>query len=355
MHDALFGTAEGARIRCGLCPHACLIAEGESGWCGARGVDEGVLRARTYGLVSSLAVDPIEKKPVFHYSPGSSVLSLGSVGCSMRCGHCQNWQISRPKGDDGSLSLRFVEPGTVVSMALAERCPGIAFTYNEPVIWLEYVLDVGRLARASGLFTIMVTNGYITAAGLYAFAEVVDVWRVDIKGFSEESVRRLCHVGHAQTIREQAVRAKREYGMHVECVTNVVPGINDSDEELRAIARWMASELGPMTPWHVTRFMPYLDFADVPATPIETLERARRIGREEGLAFVYLGNVSEPGGEDTRCPVCGVTAVRRSGFDVLARSLAPNGSCGSCGADLGIVIPACGGGVGQPGGDLPRG
>ena len=336
MHDALLGTAaEGGRVRCGLCPHACVMAEGERGWCGVRGVEGGRLRAHTYGLVSSIAVDPIEKKPVFHYHPGSRVLSLGGVGCSMRCGHCQNWQISRPKGDDGSVPLRFIEPEAVVQAAVREACPGIAYTYNEPVIWLEYVLDVGRIARASGLFNIMVTNGYVTPEGLDAFAEVIDVWRVDIKGFSEQSFRKLCHVGHPEIVRQQAVRAKHEHGMHVECVTNVVPSINDSDEELRAIARWIAAELGPLTPWHVTRFTPYLEFADLEPTPLSTLRRATAIGREEGLSFVFLGNVDVPGGEDTICPACGALVVRRRGFDVLAENVSASGGCGVCGADSG--------------------
>jgi pyruvate formate lyase activating enzyme len=342
MHDALLGEAEGDRIRCHLCPHACLIGEGARGWCGARGVEGGKLRALTYGLVSSIAVDPIEKKPVFHYRPGTDVLSLGSVGCSMRCGHCQNWQISRPKGDDGSVALQYVEPERAVSRALSENCPGIAFTYNEPVIWAEYVLDVGRIAHANGLFNIMVTNGYVTSAGLDLLAEVVDVWRVDIKGFAEESVRRLCHVGNAEIIREQAVRAKREHGMHVECVTNVVPTVNDSEEELRSIAHWIATELGPQTPWHVTRFIPYLEFADLAPTSLASLERAQEIGHEEGLDFVYLGNVDVPGGEDTVCPRCGDVAVRRRRFDVLAENISANGDCGSCNADLGLRMEVLG-------------
>jgi pyruvate formate lyase activating enzyme len=246
-----------------------------------------------------------------------------------------------PKGDDGSVSLRYVKPATVVSTAIAENCPGIAYTYNEPVIWLEYVLDVGRIARESGLFNVMVTNGYVTPEGLDAFAEVIDVWRVDIKGFSEEAVRKLCHVGHASVIREQAVRAKREHGMHVECVTNVVPTINDSEEELRAVAQWISRELGSDTPWHVTRFMPYLEFADLSPTPLSTLERAREIGHEAGLRFVYLGNVESPGGEDTICPNCGDLVVRRRGFDVLAENLTSDGACGSCGAPLGIRMDGC--------------
>lgn len=340
MHEALLGTAEGDRIRCGLCPHACLIAEGARGWCGARGVEDGELHALTYGLVSSIAVDPIEKKPVFHYFPGVDVLSLGSVGCSMHCGHCQNWQISRSSVDEGAVSLRYVSPEQVVAAAVREGCPGIAFTYNEPAIWLEYVLDCGRLAHEQGLFVVMVTNGYVTPEGLDAFAEVVDVWRVDVKAFSAEPFRHLCKVPHPEIVREQAVRAKHVHGMHVECVTNVVPGVNDSAEELTAIGHWIASELSADTPWHVTGFTPYLEFADTPPTPLSTLERAQEIGHAEGLHFVYLGNANAPGGEDTICPTCGDRVVTRRGFRVVADDLARDGQCGSCGRDLGITVEA---------------
>ena len=336
MHDALLGTPQGDRVRCGLCPHNCLIAEGATGVCGARGVEGGRLRALTYGLVSSIANDPIEKKPVFHYRPGSHVMSFGSVGCTMRCGHCQNWQISRPKGADGSVPLRFLDPAEALEFAVDARSDGIAYTYNEPVIWLEWVLDTGRLAREAGLFNVMVTNGYVTPAGLDLFAEVTDVWRVDIKGFSDEPFSKLCHVHHPEVVREQAVRAKHVHGMHVECVTNVVPTINDSDDELRAIATWIAEDLGPDTPWHVTRFVPYLEFADVPMTPLATLQRARDFAAEAGLRFVYLGNVDTPGGEDTSCPECGQVAVRRRGFTTLAENVDQAGHCASCGADLNV-------------------
>jgi pyruvate formate lyase activating enzyme len=342
MHDALLSTHEGDRVRCGLCPHVCLIAEGATGVCGARGVVEGRLRALTYGLVSSVAVDPIEKKPVFHYCPGSRVTSFGSVGCTMRCGHCQNWQISRPKGDDGTVSLRTIMPVDAVSLALDAHSAGVAFTYNEPVIWLEWVLDTARLARERGLFTVMVTNGYVTSAGLDLFAEFIDVWRVDIKGYSEEPFKRLCHVPHAEVVREQAVRAKKVHGMHVECVTNVVPTINDAEDELRAIARWIATELGLDTPWHVTRFMPYLEFESLPPTPLKTLKRAYEIGREEGLRFVYLGNIDTPGGEDTICPNCGSLVVVRRRYDVAVERLTPDGSCSVCGEPLNMGGKRCG-------------
>jgi pyruvate formate lyase activating enzyme len=339
MHEACVWTAEGDKIRCGLCPHNCLIAEGHRGWCGVRENVRGILQALTYGLVSSLAVDPIEKKPVFHYRPGSRVLSLGSVGCSMRCGHCQNWQISRSTPEDGSTRLGVMTPEALVEVAEEERCPGIAFTYNEPVIMAEFVHDASLVAHEHGLFTIMVTNGYITQAGLDFLGEAIDVWRVDVKGFSDEAVRKLCHVRHGGIVRERATEAKKKWGMHVEVVTNVVPTINDSDEELTGIAEWIARDLGVDTPWHVTRFMPYLEFSDLEPTPIATLRHAREIGRRAGLHYVYLGNVAEPGGEDTCCPSCGAVAVERTGYTTHATGL-ERGACAACGCDLNIVDSA---------------
>jgi pyruvate formate lyase activating enzyme len=302
-------------------------------------VRDGRLKALTYGLVSSIAADPIEKKPVFHYCPGTRVLSLGGIGCTMRCGHCQNWQISRPKGDDGTVPLRHVDPESLAGLAAESGCAGVAFTYNEPVIWLEYVLDAARHAQEHGLYTVMVTNGYVTPEGLDLFAESTDVWRVDVKGFEEETYRRLCRVGHADAVRQAAERAKVVHGMHVECVTNIVPGINDSSAELRSVAGWIAQSLGVETPWHITRFTPYLEFADLDPTPLATLMRAAEIGVEEGLDFVYLGNVFSPGGEDTVCPRCGAVAVSRTGFSARTDRLTPDGRCRSCGG--GLNIHAC--------------
>lgn len=291
MHEALLATQSGDRIHCGLCPHSCRIAEGKSGVCGVRGVRDGKLRALTYGMVSSIANDPIEKKPVYHFRPGSRVLSLGSVGCTMKCGHCQNWQISRPKGDDGSIPLRYVAPEEIAPLARESGCEGVAWTYNEPVIWLEYILDCARLAKEDDLYTVMVTNGYITAAGLDLYAQHIDVWRTDIKGFTEETYRKLCRVPHPESVREAAERALHIHGMHVECVTNIVPTVNDSEEELSAVANWIATSLGPDTPWHITRFFPYLEFTHLPPTPIDSLRLAERIGRDAGLTRIHLGNV----------------------------------------------------------------
>lgn len=337
MHDALLWELEGERVRCRLCPNACLIAEGARGVCGARGVIDGTLRALTYGLVSSVAADPIEKKPVFHWRPGSRVMSVGSIGCSMRCGHCQNWRISRARTDQDA-DTRYLAPEALVELALEHGCEGIAWTYNEPVIWLEYVLDGARLARESGLYTVMVTNGYVTPQGLDLFAQHVDVWRTDVKAFREEPFRALCHAKHAEAVRAAAERASHHHGLHVECVTNVVPTINDSDEELHAIASWIAASLSPSVPWHVTRFVPYLDFAHLSPTPLETLLRARDIGRAAGLEHVYLGNVDVPGGEDTACARCGALLVARSGYAARVTGLDENGACTACGARSPLVL-----------------
>jgi pyruvate formate lyase activating enzyme len=334
MHEAILWAPEQGRIRCRLCPHACLIAQGRVGVCGVRRNEDGALVALTYGRVSSVAVDPIEKKPVFHYFPGSSALSLGSVGCTMKCGHCQNWGISRAGVDDRELTDLPAE--TVPEMAVRHGCRGVAFTYNEPVIWIEYVLEVAAACRDRGLYTVMVTNGYITREGLDALGRVIDVWRVDVKGLTDEQYRTLCRVPSPEPVLRAAERARHHWHMHVEVVTNVVPGINDADDTLRGIASWIASDLGRDTPWHITRFFPDLDFAHVPATPVPTLRRAREIGREEGLSFVYLGNVHEPGSEDTVCPACGAIAVRREGYAVLGRGTS-DGACARCGTSLNLV------------------
>lgn len=335
MHKADLWHAEGDRIRCDLCPNACLIAEGHVGICGVRRNEGGTLIATTYGLISSIAADPIEKKPVFHYHPGAAVLSLGSVGCSMRCGHCQNWRISRAEPGDSS-ELHQLAPDAVVEFAHKYRCPGVAFTYNEPIIWIEYVRDVARACHEAGLFTIMVTNGYITEAGLDYLGRCIDVWRVDVKGATDETYRTLCHVSSVKPVLRAAERARHHWGMHVEVVTNVIPTVNDSPEDVRTIAEWIAEGLGVDTPWHVTRFFPYLEYSDLPPTPPETLNMARTIGLEVGLHHIYIGNFDEEGAEDTVCPECGAVAIRRSGYSILGRHTR-DGACDRCGADLNII------------------
>jgi pyruvate formate lyase activating enzyme len=330
----LWETEVGGAVHCLLCPHSCRIAGGSAGICGARRNTGGSLVAATYGEVSSLAVDPIEKKPVFHYRPGTRALSLGSVGCSKRSLHCHHWSISQARLENGGVQR--LSPEDVVAIARVEACEGVAFTYNEPVIWAEFVKDTATLARDAGLYTVMVTNGYITEAGLDYLGPVIDVWRVDVKAFDDEAYRHLCKIRSMQPVLDSAVRAKERWGMHVEVVTNVIPSINDSDETARGIARWIKDALGPKTSWHVTRFFPYLELSHLHPTPIETLRRFRSIGLEEGLAFVYLGNVAESGGEDTVCPRCGNVAIARDGYRIVRRATR-EGACASCSEPLGLV------------------
>jgi len=332
-HRADLWHVEDDVIRCELCPHACRIKPGNVGVCGVRRNEDGTLIALTYARVSSAAIDPIEKKPVFHYHPGTLVFSIGSVGCTMRCGHCQNWQISRATVGDGM--LHELPPESVVSLAERDGCAGVAFTYNEPVIQAEYVRDTARLAHEHGLYTVMVTNGYIPTEGPEYLPGPIDGRPVHGKGKTARAAPPPCPPPPPGAPFRAAERAKRVHGMHVEVVTNVVPTVNDDEAQLTALAEWIATKLGRETPWHITRFFPYLDFAHLPPTPLPTLRRAREIGRDAGLHYVYLGNVSEPGGEDTMCPGCGATLLSRDGFEVVSE--APATACASCGRPSDLV------------------
>ena len=299
--------------------------------CRVRQNRDGVLHTLNYGEVSSVAIDPIEKKPLFHFYPATPVFSVGGWGCNFHCLHCQNWEIACVDTPPGS---RYLSPEEQVRLAVQERCAGVAWTYNEPTVWYEYTLDCARLARARGLYTVYVTNGFMTPEALDGIGPWLDAWRVDVKGFSDRLYRHLANVRQWRGILEVAARARNRWNMHVEVVTNVIPGWNDDDAQLRGIAEWMVAELGPLTPWHVTRSFPMHRLQDVVATPLETIQRAVDIGRAAGLKFVYSGNVSGRN-EDTICYSCGRIAIRRSGYRVEILSL--NGSrCAHCGAELNI-------------------
>jgi len=298
---------------------------------------DGNLYSTIYGVVSSLHADPIEKKPVYHYLPGSKSLSLGSFGCNFRCAFCQNWEIAYADGSRiPAVAGRYVSPEEAVSLAKQYACRSISWTYNEPAIWIEYALDCAKLAKEHGFHTIYVTNGYCTQEHLDLIGPYLDVYRVDIKSFDDEFYQKLINVPSAVGIREVAKLAKHKWKMHVEAVTNVIPTWNDDESNLRQIARWIVDNLGELTPWHVTRFFPCAELTDVPPTPLQTLEYAAKIGFEEGLKFVYIGNVAAD--QDTRCPQCQTTAVSRIGYYASVRSVTPDGKCANCGADLGIVM-----------------
>lgn len=330
----LYTALEDNRVRCRVCSHECVIAEGKHGRCLTRENRGGKLYTLIYNVVSSVAVDPIEKKPLYHFLPGTLSYSLGTVGCNFRCMHCQNYTISQIRLDEA----RTIEipPEDAVNRAVFEGCRNIAFTYNEPAIWFEYTYDTARLARDAGIATVYVTNGYISEEALRTIAPYLDAFRVDIKSFRDDFYRKVCGARLEPVLR--SARLARELGMHVEVVNLVIPTMNDSPEELRELVRWVRDNLGAHTPMHFTRFYPYYKLGTLPTTPLGTLETAYGIAREEGMKYVYVGNV--PGGEhdDTHCPVCGELLIKRYGFEVLHLGITSGGKCPACGAVVDVVL-----------------
>ncbi|MDI6731680.1 MAG: AmmeMemoRadiSam system radical SAM enzyme [Candidatus Margulisbacteria bacterium] len=290
IKEALFyKQLEGDKVQCTLCPWNCHIAPDKVGFCGVRKNIGGKLYSLIYGHPSSVAVDPIEKKPLFHFHPGTKVFSMGTWGCNMRCGHCQNWQISRATADLANSD--YVSPEQAIGMAKEYDCQGIAWTYNEPTIWFEYTLDCAKLAKQAGLYTVYVTNGYISFEALDTIAPFLDAYRVDVKGFTEELYLKLTKVRDFKPVLAAAERALKKWKMHVEVVTNIIPTLNDDDVQLSGIAKWIAEKLGQDIPWHVTRFFPHLEYKHLPPTDIEVMEHAKQIGHAAGLKYVYVGNV----------------------------------------------------------------
>lgn len=337
------------RVRCGVCQRRCLITEGKSGYCQTRINQKGILYTTLYGLVSSINIDPIEKKPVFHFQPGSNCLSLGTYGCNFRCLFCQNWQIAHE--NPVSLNLdnqKLLSPKEVIKLALKSQAQGIALTYNEPAIWLEYSLDVFRLAKGK-FYTIWVTNGYATKETIDLIAPYLDVYRVDLKSFDNRFYQKLIKVPKAQTIFETTKYIHQKYPkIHIECVTNIIPSWNDQPKNLQAIGNWILKNLGPKTPWHLTRFYPDAELNDVPITPKETLLKTREKAMKQGLKFVYIGNMIVEKEDDTFCPKCGNLAIRRTGYFESARNklvykteiigVNHQGYCSDCQEDLNIKI-----------------
>jgi pyruvate formate lyase activating enzyme len=334
MHEAaLYEKLPDSRVRCHTCQWRCRINPGKYGVCGMYQNQEGTLFNLNYARVSSSAADPIEKKPLFHFYPGTLCFSLGTLGCNFHCKHCQNWEIST--ADSSSLldSCRELQPKAAIELAKQYRCQGISWTYNEPTIWFEYTLDSAKLAKNSNLYTVYVTNGYATPEALDTIGPYLDAWRVDIKGFSDEFYKTLSGVPHWREILEVTKRAKDKWGMHVEVITNIIPTMNDDDKQLEGIAKWIRDELGELTPWHVTRFYPHHNLTHLPPTPVEAIDRACEIGRRAGLKFIYVGNVSGHESESTRCYNCGKVNVKRLGYQTEVTGL-DGSKCRFCGAEL---------------------
>jgi len=329
MKEALYyEKRHDGKVLCQLCPRGCIIAEGHEGLCGVRGNRGGVLYALTYGKIVSAAFDPIEKKPLNHFYPGSKTYSLGSIGCNMRCLHCQNWQISHVSAIGVNGQLTDLSPEEAVFKAKAHNCRALVWTYNEPSIWIEYVLDSAKLAKQAGLQTVLVTSGMINPDPLQELLKWTDAYRIDIKGFSEDFYQRLTGARVLNQVLDNAKTAFNS-GAHVEVVTNLIPNWNDSDEQLHGLASWIFENLSADVPWHVTRYYPCYKMTE-PATPILTLERAREIGLSEGLHYVYVGNVPGHLAENTYCPECGKVLIDRSGYMIVANHI-HRGKCEYCG------------------------
>jgi len=334
MREAmLYEKVADSAVRCHVCQWRCVIRPQKSGLCQVRQNIDGVLHILNYAEVSSVAVDPIEKKPLFHFHPTSMVFSLGGWGCNFHCKHCQNWQISCRAPWEERHGSQQISPEASIELTKRYGCEGIAWTYNEPGIWLEYTLDAAKLAKAEGLYTVYVTNGYSTPEALDALGPYLDAWRVDVKGFSDSFYRQLAKVSQWRGILEVAERAQEKWGMHVEVVTNIIPTMNDDDAQLEAIATWIRDRLGELTPWHVTRFYPHHELQHIPPTPVSTIERAYDIGKRVGLRFIYVGNLHGHEGENTTCYSCGRLLVRRVGYQT--EQIGVEGSkCRFCGAEL---------------------
>ena len=335
IHEAvLFDRLENDKVQCHVCAHECTIAKGRSGICGVRENRDGTLFTLIYNTVSSEAVDPIEKKPLYHFLPGTLSYSQGTIGCNFRCKHCQNWSISQASLENTYTSE--ITPEESVARAVNSGCASMSWTYNEPTIWYEFTHDSARLAHEAGLKTVYVTNGYITEEALRDISPHLDAFRVDIKAFRDEFYREVCGA-HLQPVLDSAVVA-RELGMHIEVVNLIIPGQNDDVAETKALIEWVRDNLGPQTPIHFTRFYPMYKMEGVAPTPVATLERAWQMARDAGVEYPYVGNVTGHGYENTYCPDCGTLLIDRSGYTIVRNVITGDKKCPECGHGIAVLM-----------------
>ena len=317
-----------------MCAHECTIKSGKRGICGVRENRNGTLFTLIYNTVSSEAVDPIEKKPLYNFLPGTLSYSQGTIGCNFRCSHCQNWTISQATIDQAY--TKELTPEQSVARALKSGSASISWTYNEPTIWHEFTYDSAKLAHEAGLKTIYVTNGYITEEALRDISPYLDAFRVDIKAFKDEFYRQVCGA-HLQPVLDSSVVA-RELGIHIEVINLIIPGKNDNPDEIKALIEWVRDNLGPQTPIHFTRFYPMYKMDDLVPTPVETLENAWKMAKEAGIEYPYVGNVTGHQYENTFCPNCGTLLIDRSGYTVVKNVITVDKKCPNCGYDVSVII-----------------
>ncbi|MFH0864308.1 MAG: AmmeMemoRadiSam system radical SAM enzyme [Candidatus Gottesmanbacteria bacterium] len=349
MHEAVYyQKLDKKRIRCQLCSHRCLILPGKRGICSVRENRNGTLYTLVYGLVIAANVDPIEKKPFFHFLPGSKSFSIATAGCNFRCKFCQNWEISQlPKNrgeglgfvphasTEPDLNDSYTTPDEIVKQALFTNCQSIAYTYTEPTIFFEYAIDTAKLAKKAGLTNVFVSNGYQTPETIKQMAGLIDAVNIDLKSFSDEFYQQVCGARLQPVL--DSIKLMHNLGIWVEITTLLVPGQNDSPDELSKLAKFIAS-VDKNIPWHISRFHPDYQLTDMQPTPLKTLESAYAIGKGVGLNYIYIGNVIDDKHESTYCPKCNNLAIKRVGYDINIIGINNKDTCQKCGYKFNLKL-----------------
>lgn len=332
MKEAMFyEKLDGNVVKCKLCSHRCgRITNSKRGVCGVRENRDGTLYSLVYGKAVARAVDPMEKKPLFHFLPGSKAYSIATVGCNFRCGNCQNFEISQMPRERNVIIGEDVTPKEIVAAAKQYNCESIAYTYTEPTIFFEYAYDTAKLASKEGIKNVFVTNGYITEEALVEIKPYLDAANIDLKSFSDDFYRKNCSARLSPVL--DSIKLHKSLGIWIEITTLIIPTLNDSEENLRKIAEFI-KDVGEEIPWHISRFHPMYQLLDLPRTPITTLHKAREIGLEVGLRYVYEGNVPSEVGENTYCYDCGKPLIRRHGYVILENKI-KDSECSYCGAKI---------------------
>ncbi len=312
-------------VKCLLCAQECVIMPGERGRCRARINAGGKLRSLVYGRPVSVHIDPIEKKPLYHFLPGEQAFSLATAGCPLSCKFCQNWEISQARPED--FDSGYIKPESIVDSAAQRKVPVIAFTYNEPTVFTEYLTDIARAAKKQGVRCVLISCGFMNEAPLEEMCDVLDAIKIDLKGFSESFYEDVCGAKLKPVLR--SIKKVHERGVHLEIVNLVVPTLNDSEKMLVELCKWVAGEIGPDAPLHFTRFHPDYQMPNLPPTPLSTLERAYAIAKENGIRYPYVGNYPRHPGNNTYCPKCGKAVIERVGFFIVAKHM-ENGRCAFC-------------------------
>jgi len=328
----LWEPAKGGKVDCFLCNWRCRIADGKVGHCAVRKNIDGVLYSLVYDRVCAASDDPIEKKPLFHFLPGTRSFSISTPGCNFRCGFCQNWQISQSAVDHDRIEGQPYSPRQIVGAAVESGCRSIAYTYTEPTIFMELCEETGRLARERGLANVFVSNGYMTKEAIDFASPWLDAIDIDLKAFTEDYYRKLCKA-HLEPVLESIRYIARNTDIWMELTTLIIPGQNDSDDELKRLAGFIAREASPDVPWHVSRFFPTYEMTDTPPTPAATLARALEIGHAAGLRYVYVGNLPGSDGESTHCWQCGELLIERIGYSIRLNAI-KDSTCPACGARI---------------------